>query len=111
MRFASDRRSHRQNSGQWPPSSTILERRPGLTGKDLAEIVELLEHKLAWFGLRWVKVGPFVHVKDDMVSIDLIDRCGLSYRIELEGRSRRINPSSSDALLLLMTSLRRQNLK
>jgi hypothetical protein len=106
MHFASDKA---QSSRRRPPSGNIVERRPGLTGKDLAEIVELLERKLAWFGLRSVKVGPFVRVKDDMVSIDLIDRCGLSHRIELEGRSRRIEPSSGDALLLLMTPLRCRN--
>jgi hypothetical protein len=103
MHFASDKAQRSRRL----PSGNIMERRPGLTGKDLAEIVQLLERKLAWFGLRSVKVGPFVRVKDDMVSIDLIDRCGLSYRIELEGRSRRIEPSSGDALLLLMTSPRR----
>jgi hypothetical protein len=86
-----------------------LERRPGLTGKDLAEIVKLLERKLAWFGLRSVKVGPFVRVKDNTVSVDLIDCGGLLYRIELEGWSRSIKPSSGDALCRLMTTLRSEN--
>jgi hypothetical protein len=113
MYFASDKAPgpNRQNCWQWPPSGNTLERTPGLTGKDLAEIVELLERKLAWFGLKSVRVGPFVRVKDDTVSIALIDQGGLSYSIELEGRSRRIKPSSGDALRLLMTSLPRNRSK
>lgn len=111
MYFESDkaRGPNQQNCWQWPPSGDILERTPGLTGKDLAEIIELLERKLAWFGLKSVRVGPLVRVKDDTVSVALIDQGGLSYSIELEGRSRRIKPSSGDALRLLMTSLPREN--
>jgi hypothetical protein len=60
-----------------------LERREHLTGRDLAEIVQLLECKLAWFGFRSVKLGPFIRVKDNTVSIDLLDGGEMLCRIEL----------------------------
>ena len=72
-------------SSQWPRRNS--EMRQELTAGDLAEIVELLECKLAWFGFRSVKVGPFIRVKDNTVSIDLLDRGDVLCRIELDRRS------------------------
>jgi hypothetical protein len=70
-------------TGGWPRPPHNSEKGTELTGRDLAEIVELLECNLAWFGFRSVKVGPFIRVKDDTVSIDLIDRGDMLCRIEL----------------------------
>jgi hypothetical protein len=53
-----------------------------------------------------VKVGPFIRVKDDTVSIDLLDGGGVLCRIELDRWSGAIIPSSSDVLHPLMRSLR-----
>jgi hypothetical protein len=72
----------------WPHNS---ERGTELTGRDLAEIVELLEVKLAWFGFRSVKVGPFIRVKDDTVSIDLMHRGDVLCRIQLDRPSGEWN--------------------
>ncbi len=92
---------------QWPTRNS--QRRQELTGRDVAEIVELLERKLAWFGFRSVKVGPFVRVKDNTVSIDLLDRGEVLCRIQLDRRSGAIRPSSSDGLRPLMTCLRKED--
>jgi hypothetical protein len=62
---------------------------PELTGGDLAEIVGLLECKLAWYGFRSVKVGPFIRVNDNTVSIDLLNRGDVLCRIELDRRSNQ----------------------
>src|SRR5262245_36701164 len=62
---------------------------PELTGSDLAEIVGLLECKLAWLGYRSVKVGPFIRVNDNTVSIDLLNRGDVMCRIELDRRSHQ----------------------
>ena len=45
-----------------------------LTGRGLAEIVNLLECKLAWYGFRSVEIGPFVKVNRHTISIDLSQR-------------------------------------
>jgi hypothetical protein len=62
---------------------------PELTGSDLAEIVGLLECKLAWYGFRSVKVGPFIRVNDNTVSIDLLNHGDGLCRIELDRRSHQ----------------------
>lgn len=92
---------------QRPPRNS--ERGQELTRRDLAEIVELLECELAWFGFRSVTVGPFIRVKGNTVSIDLLDRGEVLCRIELDRRSGAIRPSSSDGLRRLMTSLRKED--
>ena len=70
---------------RYPQTSEI----PELTGSDLAEIVGFLERKLAWFGFRSVKVGPFIRVNDNTVSIDLLNRGDVMCRIELDRRSHQ----------------------
>jgi len=70
---------------RYPHTSEV----PELTGSDLAEIVGLLECKLAWLGYRSVKVGPFIRVNDDTVSIDLLNRGDVMCRIELDRRSHQ----------------------
>jgi hypothetical protein len=62
---------------------------PELTGSDLAEIVGLLERKLAWYGFPSVKVGPFIRVNDNTVSIDLLNHGDGLCRIELDRRSHQ----------------------
>jgi hypothetical protein len=49
----------------------VPEKAGQLTGRGLAEIVNLLECKLAWYGFRSVEIGPFVKVNRHTISIDL----------------------------------------
>jgi hypothetical protein len=70
---------------RYPHTSEI----PELTVSDLAEIVRLLERKLAWFGFRSIKVGPFIRVNDNAASIDLLNRDDVLCRIELDRRSHQ----------------------
>lgn len=57
-----------------PRSSNNLYDGQALTGQDLAEIVEGLKRKLAWYGFRSVALGPFIKLKDDTIAIDLFVR-------------------------------------
>jgi hypothetical protein len=61
--------------------------RKELTGRDLAEVVRLLKCKLAWYGFRSVRVGPFIRMKGRKVLIDLLDRGEVLCRIELDAES------------------------
>ena len=83
-----------------------VEKGQELTGRDLAEIVKLLECKLAWYGFRSVKVGPFIRIQDRKVLIDLLDRGEVLCSLELDLQSGA--PASSDGrpLAPLMNSLR-----
>jgi hypothetical protein len=56
----------------------------GLTGRDLAEIVDLLKRKLAWYGFRSIALGPVVKVQEQIISVDLMDRGLVVGRVELE---------------------------
>jgi hypothetical protein len=58
-----------------------------LTGRSLAEIVNLLECKLAWYGFRAVEIGPFVKVNRHTISIDLSQRGAFLGRIEVDRES------------------------
>ncbi len=82
--MSGEERLTRLQTGGWPRPLHNSEKTSALTGRNIAEIVELLECKLAGFGFRSVKVGPFIRVKDGTVSIDLMDRGDVLCRIELE---------------------------
>ena len=74
-----------------------------LTGRDLAEIVKLLECKLAWWGFRSVKVGPFVRVGHHAISIDLLLAGGrVLCRVEVDRRSGMVDSSAGRALNRLL---------
>jgi hypothetical protein len=53
------------------------------TGRDLAEVVRLLKCKLAWYGFRSVRVGPFIRIKGRKVLIDFLGRGEVLCPIEL----------------------------
>ena len=75
-----------------------------LTGRDLAEIVKLLECKLAWWGFRSVEVGPFIRVGDHTISIDLLlaDGGRVLCRVEVDRHSGMVDPSTGPALSRLV---------
>jgi hypothetical protein len=94
---------HRQSSLR-----NHAEPRKQLTGRDLAqlaEIVKLLECKLAWYGFRSVKVGPFIRIQGRKVLIDLLDRGEVLCRMEVDAQPDVLDRSRSHALALLMNSL------
>ena len=64
-----------------------LVRSDGLTGRDLAEIVDLLKLKLAWYGFRSISLGPVIKVQEHIISVDLTDKGLLVGRVEVERRS------------------------
>ena len=64
-----------------------------LTGRGLAEIVNLLECKLAWYGFRSVEIGPFVKVNRHTISIDLSQQGALLGRVEVDRESGAITRS------------------
>lgn len=61
--------------------------RKELTGRDLAEVVRLLKCKLAWYGFRSVRVGPFIRMRGRKVLIDLLDRGEVLCCLELDADS------------------------
>ena len=78
-----------------------------LTVTALAEIVGLVERKLAWFGLQSVRTGPYVTIRNGAILIDLLDGDKPFCRIELNRHSGAIAFPSGNALRPLMTSLRK----
>ena len=80
------------------------EKREELTGRDLAEIVRLLECKLAWWGFRSVELGPFIRVGDHTISIDLllVDGGRVLCRVEVDRHSGMVDPSTGRALSRLV---------
>jgi hypothetical protein len=56
----------------------------GLTGTALADIVRVIERKLAWYGFTSVKIGPFIRIAGGKVFIDLLDRGEVMCRLELD---------------------------
>lgn len=78
---------------------------PHFTGKDLAELVDLLKLRLAWFGLHNVKIGPLVRVRDGVVQIDLLDGCEVFCRLELDRRRGAIRFPKARARHALIASL------
>jgi hypothetical protein len=79
-----------------------------ITNRDIAEIVELVERKLAWFGFRLVTIGPFIKVNDRVILIDLLTQGNFLCRIEVDRKSGAITRSCGDALTPLIASLRRE---
>jgi hypothetical protein len=84
------------------------EKREELTGRDLAErdlaeIVKLLECKLAWWGFRSVEPGPSITVSRHTISIDLRRAGGrVLCRVEVDRQSGRVDPSAGRALSRLL---------
>ena len=78
----------------------------GLTGTDLADIVRLIERKLAWYGFTSVKVGPFIRITGGKVFIDLLDRGEVLCRLELDPAMQTSTCTESSGLVTLMNSLR-----
>jgi hypothetical protein len=68
----------------------VPEKEKQLTGRGLAEIVNLLECKLAWYGFRSVEIGPFVKVNRHTISIDVSQRGAFLGRIEVDRESGAI---------------------
>ena len=58
-----------------------------LTGRDLAEIVDLLKRKFAWYGFRSIALGPVLKVQEHTISVDLMGGGVVVGRIEVERRS------------------------
>lgn len=79
-----------------------------LTVADLADIVGLLERKLAWFGLHSVRIGPYVKVRNGSILIDLIEGDEAFCRIALDRHSGVMAFPSGNALHPLMTSLQKR---
>jgi hypothetical protein len=74
-----------------------------LTGRDIAEIVKLLECKLAWWGFRSVEVGPFIRVSHHTISIDLRRAGGcVLCRVEVDRQSGVVHPSAGGVLSRLL---------
>jgi hypothetical protein len=79
------------------------EKREELTGRDLAEIVKLLECKLAWWGFPFVEIGPFIRVSHHTISIDLLRAGGrVLCRVEVDRHSGKVDPSAGRALSRLL---------
>lgn len=79
-----------------------------MTVTDLADIVGLLERKLAWFGLHSVRIGPYVKVRNGSILIDLLDGDEPFCQIALDRHSGVMAFPSGSALRPLMTSLQRE---
>jgi hypothetical protein len=74
-----------------------------LTGRDLAEIVKLLECKLAWWGFQSVELGPFIRVSHHTISIDLLRAGGrVLCHVEVDRHSGKVDPSARRALSRLL---------
>jgi hypothetical protein len=86
------------------PSRRIRE----MTNRDVADIVDLVERKLVWFGLPSVRIGPFIKVNDRAILIDLLAYGNFLGRIEVDRQSGAITRSGTDALAPLIASLRRE---
>ena len=95
----SRRRQDLSEPGQCVDSGTEL------TVTDLAEVVDLLKRKLAWFGLHSVRIGPYVKVKNGAILIDLLDGGDPFCRVALDRRSGVIAFPNGSALRPLMASL------
>ena len=78
----------------------------GLTGTDLADIVRLIERKLAWYGFTSVKVGPFIRIRGGKVFVDLLDRGELLCRLELDPAMQTSACTEASGIATLMNSLR-----
>jgi len=90
-----------RNRNQGPEDSS--EKTEELTGRDLAEIVKLLECKLAWWGFRSVEVGPFVRVSHHTISIDLLRAGGcVLCRVDIDRQSGMVHSSARRALSRLL---------
>src|SRR6516225_6258387 len=90
-----------RNRNQGPEGSS--EKTEELTGRDLAEIVKLLECKLAWWGFRSVEVGPFVRVSHHTISIDLLRAGGcVLCRVDIDRQSGMVHSSARRALSRLL---------
>jgi hypothetical protein len=118
MAYSHNSFSHSENHGAGPMERAFrvprdrrsslrnhVEPRKQLTGRDLADIVRLLECKLAWYGFRSVKVGPFIRIQGHRVFIDLLDRGEVLCRMELDAQSDVLDCSRGHALALLVNSL------
>jgi hypothetical protein len=77
-----------------------------MTGTDLADIVRLIERKLAWYGFTSVKVGPFIRIRGEKVFIDLLDRGEVLCRLELDPATQTSTCSEASGLATLLNSLR-----
>lgn len=77
-----------------------------MTGTDLADIVRLIERKLAWYGFTSVKVGPFIRIRGGKVFIDLLDRGEVLCRLELDPAMQTSTCTEASGLATLINSLR-----
>jgi len=99
---------HRVDPTGWSPPSEhdqCVDSNTELTVTDLADIVELLKRRLAWFGLHSVRIGPYVKVRNGSILIDLLDGDELFCRVTLDRRSGVMAFPSGSALRPLMASL------
>jgi hypothetical protein len=78
-----------------------------ITYRDIAQVVELLERKLAWFGLRAVTIGR-IKVNDRAILVDLLTQGNFLCRIEVDRKSGAITRSGGEALTPLIALLRRE---
>jgi|GEM_PF-5023371 hypothetical protein len=108
---AAERLSRPLDRNRNRPLAGSSERTEELTGRDLAEIVKLLECKLAWYGFRSVEVGPFIRVNHHTISIDLLERGAVLCRIEVDRDSGAITRSGGQALRALVAPLQTERPK
>jgi hypothetical protein len=70
-----------------PRADRGLDKSEELTGRDLAEIVDVLKRKFAWYGFRSIALGPVIKVQEHTISVDLMGGGVVVGRIEVERRS------------------------
>jgi hypothetical protein len=75
-----------------------------LADDDVADMVRLIERKLAWYGFTSVTVGPYIRVEGCRVLVELIERGKVLCRLGLESGSTGY--AGGQGLATLMYALR-----
>jgi hypothetical protein len=90
LRYASVASADRKSGPFEQSTANRWDKGDELTGRDLAEILDLLKRKLSWYGFSSIALGPVMKVREDIVSVDLMDRGLVVGRVEVECRSGTI---------------------
>jgi hypothetical protein len=78
-----------------------------LTLSDLAEMVELVKRRLAWFGLEALRIGPVLKVREGAVVIELLHEDEVFCRIELDAQQGLTKFTTCEALRPLISTLQK----
>lgn len=105
MVFGSGSAAATTGRNDWRPSGGRLAghgarspRRGSLHRLNLDEISDLLERRLAWYGLRSVRLGPFRSGADGALLVDLLDTDGsVLDRVEVDRTSGALRPTRGQA--------------